>query len=265
MTPVAQPAALPLDDATALAVPDHVALMFERLAKDPAVDVEKLERLIAMQERILAHNARAEFEAAFAEMQGELPVITEQGEIEVNGHVRSRYARYEDIIEVVRPILQRHGFALRHQNKTLENGQLRIIGVLSHRAGHSEQDEFDCPPDASGQKNNIQAMGSTRSYGQRYTTIALLNIVSRKADDDGQKAGQKAAQDIVAPSGFQDWLDSLTAVADNGIDALEAMWSAKDAKSLACKKHLIKTNSAGWERLKVKAATVTKAAKAKAS
>lgn len=237
-------------------VGSEIALMFERLATNPDVDVAKLEKLIEMQERILRHNAKAEFDADFSRMQGELPEITEHGEISVDGQVRSKYARYEDIIAVVRPVLQKHGFALRHRNQSLPDGRLKIIGVLSHRAGHSEEDDFECPPDVSGKKNNIQAIGSTRSYGQRYTTISLLNIISRGADDDGKKAGQKAPQDVVAPAGFEDWLDNLTAVADNGTAALERMWTATDAKSIACKKHLVKTNMQDWERLKAKAAAV---------
>lgn len=254
----AQPTALTVASDTKRASAD-IALMFERLATNPDVDVAKLERLIEMQERILKYNAKAEFEAAFAQMQGELPEITERGEIKVDGgEVRSKYARFEDIIEVVRPILQRHGFTLRFRNETLANGQLKIIGVLSHRSGHSDEDSFECPPDVSGKKNNIQAMGSTRSYGQRYTTISLLNIVSRGADDDGKKAGQKAPQDVIAPAGFQDWFDALTAVADNGTADLEKMWSATDAKSIACKSHLVKTNKQGWERLKAKAAAVAR-------
>jgi hypothetical protein len=247
-----------LDASEAQRVSMDLALTFERLAKDPDVNVEKLERLIAAQERILGHRARAEFEAAFAEMQGELPEITERGEIEVDGLVRSKYARFEDIITIVRPILQKHGFALRFRNETLPNNCLRITGVLSHRSGHSEQDQFDCPPDASGKKNNIQAMGSTRSYGQRYTTIALLNIVSRGADDDGRKAGErKTKADIVPPAGYQDWFDSLTAVADNGVKAFDDMWGQQDAKSKACRAHLLNTNRAAWEALKKRAAAVT--------
>jgi hypothetical protein len=247
-----------VDSAGAALVPQtaasDMALMFERLATNPDVNVEKLEHLIQMQERILAHNARAEFEAAFHVMQGELPVITENGEIEVDGVVRSKYARYEDIIEVVRPIISRHGFSLRHRNQTLPDGKLRIVGILSHRAGHTEQDEFDCPPDTSGKKNNIQAIGSTRSYGQRYTTISLLNIVTRGADDDAKKAGErKTHADIEAPAGFEEWVGDLQSAADNGWPVLSKAFN--DSKP-DFRNHLRKTNVDLWERLKAKAKQV---------
>lgn len=228
----------------------NIALMFERLARDPAVDVEKLERLIAMQERILKYNAKAEFDAAFSQMQGEIPVITEKGQIVVKGELRSKYATNEDIQETVKPILQRHGFSLRFRNEWLEGGRLKVVGILSHRAGHSEQDEFLTKPDDSGSKNEIQAIGSARSYGQRYTTTALLNIATRGSDDNG---GGKREPEVKAPAGFEGWWDDLQAVADNGIVALEKTWASSKADF---KTHLVQTNRAGWTNLKAKAAKV---------
>src|SRR5688572_29901797 len=96
---------------------DSVALMFERLAKDPAVDVEKLERLIAMQERIMRHNAKAAFDASYARMQPEIPIIDEHGRIEVKGTLRSTYAPLEDIHKVIKPICSQFGFAIRHRTE----------------------------------------------------------------------------------------------------------------------------------------------------
>jgi hypothetical protein len=238
-------------DETALA-PASGALMFERLAADPNVPVEKLERLIAMQERIMAHNAKAEFDAAYAEMQGDIPIITERGEIAVNGQVRSKYARLEDILEIVKPIMQKHGFAIRHQSQ-FADGMVKITGILSHRAGHSERDEFVAAADTSGSKNAIQALGSTRSYGQRYTTIALLNIATRGTDDDGHGSAKAGKRDIEPPNGFESWWDDMRAVADEGIGKLSAAWNASKAEHRA---YLVATNKAGWEALKLQAGKV---------
>src|SRR5688572_10931954 len=110
---------------------DSAALMFERLAKDPAVDVEKLERLIAMQERILAHNAKAEFYADFARMQPTLPTVQERGRTN-NG----AYATHEDIVEAVRPKLKEFGFALTFRTEFPDATTVKVIGVLAHRSGH---------------------------------------------------------------------------------------------------------------------------------
>jgi hypothetical protein len=230
--------------------------VLERLALNPDVPVEKLERIIELQRGINADLAKADFAAAFSEMQGDLPVITERGEIEVDGVVRSKYARYEDIIEVIRPILKRYGFAIRHQNSTRDGKQV-IVGILSHRGGHDERDEFECPPDTSGKKNSIQAMGSTRSYGQRYTTIALTGIVTRGTDDDGKRAGEKPAAQV--PDGYGEWVTDLAATADNGLGALTKAWNSTTRPDY--KAYLLATNRDGWEALKRKAKAVDDAAK----
>jgi hypothetical protein len=204
--------------------------MFERLAKDPAVDVDKLQKLIDMQERILAHNAESQFWEAFARMQGDLPTITEDGAISVGNTIRSRYSTNEAIQEAIRPILQKHGFALSFRNKTIDK-VLRVTGILAHCGGHKETDDFDSEADSGGQMNSIQRIGSTRSYGQRYTTISLLNIVSRAPqdrDDDGRRGGNKVAR--TTPEGFIEWHQHLQAVAPKGWKALQAAWEVSDQK-----------------------------------
>ncbi len=250
MTQAAQQCELvPVSEPPAKMEQSGIVQMFERLASNPEVDVAKLEKLIEMQERILRYNAKAEFWQAFAQMQGELPTITEKGEILVNGQIRSRYAKNEDIQEVVRPILQRHGFALSFRHE-FTDGHVKIIGVLAHRSGHSEQDEFVAKADTSGSKNDIQALGSTRSYGQRYTTIALLNIVSRGEDDDG--AGANKGKYPPAPEGYDDWILDLTAVADEGTARLKAAWTSAKAEF---RSYLTATDPNLWNTLKAKAAT----------
>lgn len=219
--------------------------MFERLAKDPTVDVDKLQKLIEMKERILRFNAKAQFEAAFAVMQGELPIIDEKGRIVVDGVVRSTFGKHEDIQTACKPICARFGFSIRHKNKRLESGKLLITGVLSHRGGHSEEDEFECPPDTSGKKNEIQSLGSTREYGRRYTTISLLNIVTRGVDNDGQEP--KEAPE--APVGFEAWCATLETLAGEGPKSFDPAWEKSPA---AFKTHLMNTNRAAWNALKAK-------------
>jgi hypothetical protein len=225
--------------------------MFERLAKDPSVPVDKLERLIALQERILAHTAKAEFDAAFSELQGEIPIITEKGEIIVKGELRSTYAKNEDIQRVVKPILQKHGFALRFRNEWIDGGKLKVVGILSHRSGHSEHDEFLTKPDDSGSKNDIQAIGSARSYGQRYTTISLLNIATEGEDDDGRKAERAAPPP--PPDGYVDWWTHMQSLAEKGQTDLAAAWNCSSQEH---RRYLIQTDKPAWEALKRKAQQV---------
>lgn len=163
--------------------------VIQHAARDPNVDVDKMERLMAMVERSNARQAEAAYVAALAEMQPELPVIPERGGIkDRSGNVQSRYALWEDICDGIKPILAKHGFALSFRVGT-EADKITVTGVLSHREGHSEATTMSLPVDASGSKNAVQAVGSSTSYGKRYTTQALLNLTSRGEDDDGRLAG----------------------------------------------------------------------------
>lgn len=206
---------------SALVIPEsRGATMFERLAADPNVAVDKLERLIAMQERIEANNARAAFNAAFAEMQVEIPTVYERGKTD-----KGKYARLEDIIEAVRPILGRHGFALSHRTEWPDKATVKVIGILMHREGHARESEFLSAADSSGSKNAIQGLGSAVAYGRRYTTKDLLNIATSDEDDDGRRAGNVGKAETKAPAGFDAWWDDIQAVADEGFGAFSAAWN----------------------------------------
>lgn len=171
-----------------LAPSESFVAVVERLATNPEVDPGKLEHLLNLQERILNRNALTAFNAAFAEMQAEMPAITERGEIKVNGQVRSKYATFEDINDAVKPILKKHGFAVMFKTKT-EGGKITVWGVLMHRDGHREETDMTLDADTSGSKNSVQSIGSSVSYAKRYVMCALLNITSRGEDDDGYSGG----------------------------------------------------------------------------
>lgn len=164
-----------------------IIAVISRAAADPACDIDKLERLMAMHERMQARDAEAEFNAAMAAMQSDIPSIAERGAIVVNGQKRSDYATFEDINDVIKPIMQQHGFAITFKVENVASG-LSVTGILMHRAGHRENTTMLLPLDTSGSKNAVQAVGSSTSYGKRYVMSALLNLTTRGEDDDGHAA-----------------------------------------------------------------------------
>src|SRR5688572_13069751 len=98
-----------------LPMPSDVAAfisVIERASANPDFDANKLEKLLSMYERIMDRNAEMAFNSAFAEMQSEMPVIQENGQIVIRDNVQSRYALFEDINDIVKPILKAHGFAV---------------------------------------------------------------------------------------------------------------------------------------------------------
>lgn len=166
---------------------NNVLAVISRAATDPACDISKMERLLDMQERVMARDAEMAFYAAMAELQDQMPTIRKEGEIKVNGTVRSRYARFEDILGQTKPLLKQHGFSVAFKSQFVE-GQLEITGTLSHKLGHHESTTMRLPFDDTGSKNNVQAIGSSVSYGKRYVYCMLLNINITEDDDDGNAA-----------------------------------------------------------------------------
>lgn len=164
-----------------------IIAMIERAATNPAVDIDKMERLFKMHGDVVARNARTAYAAALSLMQPDLPVIIERGKIKISNTNTQSYARWEDINEQTRPVLAKHGFALSFRTGQIEN-KIVVTGVLSHKDGHSEETTMHLPIDNSGSKNAVQAVGSSTSYGKRYTAAALLNLTSRGEDDDAKTA-----------------------------------------------------------------------------
>lgn len=188
-----------------------IMAIIDRAARDPATDVDKLERLMNLYERISAQSAKAAYVSALAELQPLLPVITERGGIkDRNGKVQSTYALWEDINDAIRPLLAQHGFALSFRVGS-EPDRITVTGVLSHREGHQEETTMSLPVDGSGSKNAVQAVGSSTSYGKRYTTQALLNLTSRGEDDDARLAGMGATLTPDQIMEVQELIDSVSA------------------------------------------------------
>lgn len=156
-----------------------VLSMIERVVLNPEADMDKLDKMLDMQERILNRSAKQAFTADLAAMQTELPLVAKNGK----GHNSAKYAKLEDINEAIRPALQKYGFAVTFRIRQSEKF-MTVTALLSHKMGHSEETELLLPLDHSGSKNGVQAVGSTVSYGKRYTIGALLNI-STGDDNDG--------------------------------------------------------------------------------
>lgn len=165
---------------------DNVLAVISRAATDPNIDIDKMERLLVMQETIMEKQSLAAFNRDMSKLQAKMPTVAKNGEIKVGNEVRSRYAKFEDIVEATKPLLARYGFSITFQSK-VEQGLITVTGTISHQEGHSETTELPLPADTSGSKNSVQAIGSSISYGKRYVFGMLTNVATGD-DDDGVAA-----------------------------------------------------------------------------
>jgi hypothetical protein len=166
--------------------------MIERAARDPAVDMDKLERLVLMQERMLLSAAELRFNEAMALAQAEMGRIATDAS---NTQTKSRYATYAAIDRVIRPIYTKHGFALSFDTEDgAPQDHVRIICFVSN-GGFTRKYKADMPADGKGAKGGdvmtkTHAMGAGMQYGQRYLVKLIFNLAIG-TDDDGNAAGNK--------------------------------------------------------------------------
>lgn len=218
-----------------------------RAARDPSVDIDKMERLIAMQERVQAREAELAFNQAFAEMQPKLPSITKNNQIVHKGQVISDYAEWADISKIITPILSESGFSLSFKADNA-NGMVTVTAILRHRLGHKDESSLPLPLDTTGAKNAVQSVGSTISYGKRYVGCPLLNIVTEGEDDDGASSGPKvqvqAARDAPFPQGPAKNKTELKTI---GRDVWRDIEAVTDLGSLS---DILSKNAALFEQIK---------------
>jgi len=180
---------------------DPMLAMIEKACTNPDFDVSKLKVLRDMYNEELARRARIAFYSAFSEMTEDLPSVNKNGVVfyedkQGNKSKAFNFAKQDDVNKAIRPVLQKHGFSLRHEKIHTEKGTMQLTTYLTHSGGHSEKTVMESSCDSSGGKNNIQGWGSAQSYMERYNVKALLNLTFEDVDDDGQAAGKLGSQYI---------------------------------------------------------------------
>lgn len=173
---------------------NQLAEIIKQAVSNPDLDADKLHKLLDFQERVMNKQAEQEFNAAFHVVQLNMPTIKKDNSVsypvdknDPNGAQKKAfdYATYENIMKVVKPVLLENGFTIDFDTQEREGGGATVIATLTHTGGHYKKAHFNGALDTSGGKNNIQAMGSTFSYGKRYCLTSLLNIITEGEDNDG--------------------------------------------------------------------------------
>jgi ERF superfamily len=160
--------------------------MIQEAAQRGNLDV--VAKLMDLQERWEKNQSRKAFDNAIAAAKSELkPVIRNR-----EGHNKKKYADFAAIAAAVDPVLSKHKIYYRFRSET--GDRITVTCILSHE-GHHEESTLSGPPDKTGNKNDIQAIGSTLTYLQRYSLMQMLGLAAAD-DDDGNSAdaGEKITE-----------------------------------------------------------------------
>lgn len=194
--------------------------VIQRAAADPACDIEKMERLMAMHERMQAKTAETDFNAALSRVQGEMGRIAADA---TNSQTRSQYATYGKLDCALRPKYTKEGFSLSFGTEPAPEGMVGMICFVSHGGGHTREYRAHVPSDGKGAKGGdvmtkTHAFGSGTSYGMRYLLKMIFNVAIGEEDDDGNGAGGDDFRNAI--------LDDLTSKVAAATDkaALQEVW-----------------------------------------
>lgn len=165
---------------------ESILAVIARAAKDPGVDVAKMQALLDMQERLAKNQAEIAFKADLAAIQAVAPTVLHDGKIIVKQQIRSTYATFEAIDKELRPLTAEHGFSYRFTTDQADAKTLLVIMIVSHRMGHSETATMPLPIDASEYRSAVQNVRSSISYAKRCLVSDFFNIVTAGEDNDGQ-------------------------------------------------------------------------------
>jgi hypothetical protein len=174
--------------------------VIRRAAADPSVDMDKMERLLQMKERMDAREAETAFNQAMADAQSDMGRIAANRE---NTQTRSKYATYDKLDKVLRPIYGKHGFALSFDEGEAPADHVLVLCHVSHRVGHTRTYKKLMPADGKGAKGGdvmtkTHAAGAAMSYAMRYLLKGIFNVAIGEEDRDGNEVAPKVSRDQAA-------------------------------------------------------------------
>jgi hypothetical protein len=177
-----------------------------RMAVSGGADLDKLEKLLALQERWEANEARKAYHKAMAEFKKNPPEIDKDKKVSY-GTTKYNHASLANVVEKITAELSKHGLSASWTTK--QDEKISVTCRITHVLGHSEETTIAAMADTSGSKNSIQAIGSTISYLERYSVLSILGLATKEQDDDGKSAEPvsdeqlKALRDLLKAAGAE--------------------------------------------------------------
>lgn len=181
--------------------------------------IESVDKLLAMQERFEANEAKKAFNLALARFTSEIPTLFKDSKVGYStrngGNTNYKHITLGYVLSEINPVLAKHGLSLSWRTNQSQ-GKIQVTARVSHQAGHFEETSLHSDPDNSGGKNSIQAVGSAVTYLKRYTAMALLGLESSE-DDDAQ-----GYEETISQAQHQSQQSQVTQSQASQIQALES-------------------------------------------
>lgn len=163
-----------------------------QIAVERGAQLDMLERLMALQERWEAGEARKAFVAALNAFKANPPTVVKNKRAgfesrRTGDKTEYEYATLDRLCDVIGAALADHDLSHRWEVEQAD-GLIRVTCILTHAQGHSERVMLQAGADQSGSKNSIQAIGSTVTYLERYTLLSVTGLAAKGQDNDAALA-----------------------------------------------------------------------------
>jgi ERF superfamily len=168
-----------------------------RIAVSQRADLDQLTKLMDLQERWEANEARKAFHGAMKKFKSNPPRIIKNHHVHYQPKDATKapsdynHATLDKVCDAIIGALSECGISHRWKVDQTEKDWIKVTCILTHESGHSEETTLMGAPDQTGSKNSIQAIGSTVTYLQRYTLLAATGLAAANQDNDGRGAAQQ--------------------------------------------------------------------------
>ncbi len=164
-----------------------VMLMIQAM-KAGGMDLAALEKMMELQDRFEKNQARKAYTEAMAAFKQNPPEIEKDRHVSFKtntGQTTYNHASLGNVTAKINSALGKHGLSAAWTTEQTEKG-VTVTCKITHVLGHFETTSLSAGCDNSGGKNAIQALGSTISYLERYSLLALTGLATHEIDDDGK-------------------------------------------------------------------------------
>lgn len=156
------------------------------LAMSQNADIDKLTKLMELQERWEANGARKAFYAAMKRFKDNPPKIHKNKHVQF-GNTKYDHATLDHACDMIIPALAAVGITHKWIPRQ-KDGKITVTCVLTHELGFSDPEPptIEAAPDTTGSKSPAQAIASTITFFERYTLMAAVGMAARDMDTDGK-------------------------------------------------------------------------------
>jgi len=177
----------------ALVEPTPMGILQLAIARD--ADVEQLTKLMELQERWEANQARKAFNEAFSSFKSEAVTIIKNVTVSDGPLKGKKYADLFGVVNAITPLMSKHGLSHSWRLSKDDPTWMEVTCTVRHVLGHSESVSMGAAPDTGPRRNAIQARGSAKSYLERYTLLAATGTAACDSDNDGKSAGKAGIEE----------------------------------------------------------------------